>query len=197
MPGFAQDFNHPWFHGHYNQVKHTPDYVIWDLSIDHIQCANPTPRTNRFLVDPAVKDVDLNKDYAKSGFDQGHVDAAQDNSCNPQREAECFYFSNMVPQVPNLNRGTYKAWEEWTRHEVTVKGVTLHIVGGPLGVLQAFGPHHVVAPQFSWVAVRENGQWSCWIFPNQPDVNRFSFVHYAVSLSTLDQQTGLKIEDLK
>lgn len=197
LSGFSQTFSHPWFHGFYDVTKHTPQYVVWDLSLDHIQCVHRTARTNNFRQDPQVKDRDLNSDYAAEGFDKGHVSAAQDNACDPVRESECFYFSNMVPQRPNLNRGTYKAWEEWSRKEVVTKKITLHIVGGPLGTLMTIGKDKVVAPQYSWVAVLEGSVWTCYLFPNTDTVDKFPFTHYAVDLQVLDKLLGFQIENLK
>ncbi len=45
---------------------------------------------------------------------------AEDNRCDKQGMDESFYFSNMTPQVPQLNRGVWKSLETEVREAAAV-----------------------------------------------------------------------------
>lgn len=51
------------------------------------------------------------KDYAGSGYDQGHLANAADWAFDCQKDEKTFRFYNCLPQTPNLNRGVWKRWE--------------------------------------------------------------------------------------
>lgn len=58
-----------------------------------------------------------NKDYAKSGFDKGHLVPAEDFAYDSYKESLTFSFYNCFPQHPKLNRGAWKVWEATIRTE--------------------------------------------------------------------------------
>jgi endonuclease G len=75
-----------------------------------------TKRTNRFKRDPDVSSGSaLPADYAKSGYDKGHLCPAADMKWNAKAMDETFYMSNMSPQEPGFNRGIWKELEEQVR----------------------------------------------------------------------------------
>ncbi|WP_131798045.1 DNA/RNA non-specific endonuclease, partial [Enterobacter roggenkampii] len=51
------------------------------------------------------------KDYAKSGYDMGHMTAAGDAG-TAQEQLETFSLANMTPQLPDLNRKAWRLMEE-------------------------------------------------------------------------------------
>lgn len=55
------------------------------------------------------------KDYARSGYDRGHLAPAGDFTIDPALKEETFFLSNMAPQVPEFNRGIWKSIEGYTR----------------------------------------------------------------------------------
>ncbi|MEB0284833.1 DNA/RNA non-specific endonuclease, partial [Sphingomonas sp. 10B4] len=83
------------------------DSVSWDLIPGQLLCNKHFARTNKFTADPKINGTALSSDYKKSGYDQGHQMPAQDNTCDSIGQVECFFFSNMVPQTPELNRITW------------------------------------------------------------------------------------------
>lgn len=56
-----------------------------------------------------------NKDYAKKGFDKGHMADAQDFAYDSTRMSETFTYYNCAPQTPQLNRGIWKTYEGRSR----------------------------------------------------------------------------------
>ncbi len=55
------------------------------------------------------------KDYAKSGYDEGHMANAEDFAFDCPKEESTFRFFNAVPQTPENNRGIWKHYETETR----------------------------------------------------------------------------------
>jgi endonuclease G len=56
-----------------------------------------------------------NKDYARSGYDRGHLVPAEDFAYSDSLQAITFSYYNCVPQTPRLNRGKWKVYEEQVR----------------------------------------------------------------------------------
>jgi DNA/RNA endonuclease G (NUC1) len=58
-----------------------------------------------------------NSDYAKSGYDRGHLVNAEDFAYDYRKEALTFSYYNCFPQTKRLNRGSWKVWENTIRGE--------------------------------------------------------------------------------
>lgn len=74
-------------------------------------------RFNVFTYDPSV-DMSYqinNKSYRGSGYDRGHLYSNDDGNYDQQASKRTFYFTNIIPQTPELNRGTWKMLEEEIR----------------------------------------------------------------------------------
>ena len=92
------------------------------------------PRSNGFMADaslPKGSRAELT-DYAKSGYDIGHVAPNADMSSFDQFEKESFLLTNMFPQKPGLNRGIWKLLETSVRGWATQLGHPLVVYAGPI-----------------------------------------------------------------
>lgn len=69
------------------------------------------------------------KDYAGSGYDQGHLANAADWAFDCQKDEKTFRFYNALPQTPNLNRGIWKRWETELRKKSQTDSLLI-ICGG-------------------------------------------------------------------
>ena len=101
----------------FSKSKKYPVLVEWWVTTAKIKCSNPTKRGDKFIPDPKLPvESNIGGDYVGSGFDRGHLAPAADQQClGATVMAESFYFTNMVPQYPGLNRGQWKALEDYTR----------------------------------------------------------------------------------
>ena len=109
------------------------------------------PRSNGFMADaflPKGMRAEIS-DYAKSGYDIGHVAPNADMSSFDQFEKESFLLTNMFPQMPGLNRGIWKLLETSVRGWTTQLGHPLVVYAGPIygpgdktiGLNQVVVPH--------------------------------------------------------
>jgi endonuclease G, mitochondrial len=109
--------HHEYYSTTFSKSKHFPVVVKYWLTKAMIDCKHRYKRTNKFKPDPLIPEfTNLDKDYKKSGYDRGHQMDAFDCGCDSMAMAESFYYSNVAPQLPSLNRGIWKKLEEYTRN---------------------------------------------------------------------------------
>ncbi len=63
---------------------------------------------------------------------------------------ESFYYSNMCPQTPKLNRGIWKKLENYTRGLVGEDDSVLVWCGSVAKSGRTIGPDDVVVPDYCW-----------------------------------------------
>jgi len=101
---------HKYYSTTFSKSKHFPVVVKYWLTKAMLDCEHRYKRSNKFKPDPSIPEyTNLNKDYKKSGYDRGHQMDAYDCGCDSIAMAESFYYSNVAPQVPTLNRGNWKS----------------------------------------------------------------------------------------
>ncbi|HSY62585.1 MAG TPA: DNA/RNA non-specific endonuclease [Cytophaga sp.] len=182
------------FHTAWSHSAKYPVKVYWHLTADMLDCVNPNVRNERdFGPDPQLpNETQLNSDYAKSGYDRGHNFDAADSKCsNPEIYLHCWYFTNIAPQTPHLNRITWKALEAQCRKWAKA-GDDLFIECGSYGKSKTIGPDNVGVPEFCWKIVKhKSGEIDSFLMPNTSDVNQYPFTYYRTDISVIEQKTGL------
>jgi endonuclease G len=182
-------------HGNYESVfsvsKKYPVLVEWVVTRTKLECKNPIKRTDRFLPDPNLKkESDIDADYVKSGFDRGHLSPAADARCNEVHMAESFYFTNMAPQYPGLNRGQWKTLEERTR-TLAIENDSVFVQAGCVGEVSRI--KRVAVPTHCWKVIRVKNQTEAYVFPNIPERSK-SFELHKVSTDSVRALTKLPIK---
>lgn len=99
----------------YNYKTKVANYVL--ERIEPSGSNNRFARTDNFREDEEIPEEFRStlKDYANSGYDRGHLAPAKDFSANQTMMSESFLLSNMMPQLPSINRGVWKSIEENVR----------------------------------------------------------------------------------
>jgi len=88
-------------------------------------------RINGFRPDSRVKNSPHTALYDKTGFDRGHMVAAED-AATDQQMYDTFFLTNVVPQDPTLNRGEWKKMEAKLRAAAVSSPTTTWIVTIPI-----------------------------------------------------------------
>ena len=146
-PQQEQIIRHTGYTVSYNKELKLPNWVSYELTREETK--GKEKRNNRFIADPLVKGIiATNADYARSGYDKGHMAPDADMKWSPQAMKESFYFSNMCPQHPQLNRRGWKNLEEKIR-DWAIADSAIIIICGPIITKQpkTIGKNKVAVPQ--------------------------------------------------
>lgn len=144
----------------YSPALRIPQSVDWVLRRSDIGSSKREPSW-RFAEDTRVpKPRACHSDYNRSGFDRGHMVPAADRSTTISAMRSTFIMTNVCPQVPSLNRGSWKRLEDGCR-AIAKQGQALHIHVDALfwqADTQRIGrdsvavPHAFVKSVYSWPA---------------------------------------------
>jgi endonuclease G len=156
---------------HDNQAK-IPTWVTWHVTPQTVNGC--WPRTNAFVADaslPANKRSDP-KDYAGSGYDQGHLANDAHQSWDQQVEYESFLMTNMSPQLPGLNRGIWKLLETATGAWTYSRQHTMVVYAGNIyntATAKKIGAGQVVVPDmlFKIVIDQNTNEVLAFLFPHK------------------------------
>jgi endonuclease G len=135
-------------------ITRTPLWSAEHLTRSNIDAARTLSRENSFHPEPALLisgRAEL-KDYARSGFDRGHMSPNGDMA-NRTSQYESFSLANMIPQNPQNNRHVWAEIESAVRR-LAEKDGELYVITGPafLGQdLQKIG--NVLVPTYIYKVV--------------------------------------------
>lgn len=173
-----------YFLEHDNKAK-IPQWVSYVLAPE--KAVGCEKRVNAFAPDrflPVDKRAEM-KDYAKSGYDIGHIANSADMSWDLTVARESFILSNMAPQDPRFNRGIWKKLEDQTRAWAVERNHKILITAGPIYNREQdkmIGANYVTVP---------NGFYKILIDLETNDVLIFLFKHEAAKGSLNQHITSL------
>lgn len=177
----------------YNETHEQAKWVAYCLTKKETE--GLFERSDHFIEDPSVLTGTANNtDYAKSGYDRGHLAPAADMRWSEIAMDESFYYSNMSPQLPAFNRGIWKKLEEQVR-EWAIAMDSILIVTGPILTesLPTIGINKVSIPKYYYKAILDfKGSHSkaiAFVMPNQG--SKEPLMSFAVSIDALEKLTGI------
>jgi endonuclease G, mitochondrial len=171
-----------------------PAWVAY--SIDRDSAVGCEMRHGRFMPDlsiPSQYRADP-RDYARSGYDMGHMAPAADMAWDAEVQAESFIMTNIAPQTPNLNRGAWKLLETHVR-AWSLEGRRLTVYMGAIWSRDSarIGSGVTVPDQFfKIVADIDSGEHLAFIMPNAQKVPT-NLRSHLISVAELEKRSGLTI----
>ena len=167
--------------------------------MEHITPAaisGPAQRRDDFREDPAVSAQCRSRlqDYAGNPYDRGHMSAAAGNTQNDQIMSESFFLSNMVPQVPNNNRGIWRILEMQIRDQVVQSGQSLHVISGAIfaqGHITIGAGVAVPTHLYKVIINRQTGDITAYLLPNSA-LPVADLPKYKTTLQSVEQATGMR-----
>ncbi len=117
----------------YNNAKGTANWVSWHLSeawtgdVERCNCF----KSDRTLPSSFYKPT--SSDYTNTGFDRGHICPSADRNGSEASNENTYYMSNIAPQAPNNNRGSWANFEAYLR-TLILDGNEIHIISGVYGI---------------------------------------------------------------
>jgi len=186
----------------YSPEKRVPNWVAWQLDRAHLGHVH---RQNDFRADlalPARFYRVKESDYQHSGYDRGHMCPSADRRASAQDNSQTFLFTNVQPQLHELNAGPWEQLERYARQRAQ-SGALLYVVAG--GVFSApFSTigNRVAVPtaNFKIIVVLEQGQGPsdvdeqtevlAVLMPNQRGVSEHPWTEYATTVDAIEQASG-------
>jgi endonuclease G len=166
-------------------------------------------RTNDFRPDPLIKTGSaIDEDYAKKiktsdgktktegfGYDRGHLAPSADFRYSKKALSESYYYSNMSPQTPGLNRGRWADLEDAMRSACIDHKTPLFVVTG--GVLKndlpklSEGVNKVSVPNhyFKVILDLEHNEAIGFIMPNSKCEHPLRY--YVCTVDSVEKLTGI------
>jgi len=168
-----------------------------------------TTRTNDFRIDESVSSGSSEEadyflktkvsgdkwDYDGYGYDRGHLAPSADFRWNQKALSESYFYSNMTPQHPDFNRGTWAELESYIRDYAIENQVDLYVVTGPIlndelpKVERSVNGMSLPAYHYKVVLDMENGRAIGFLMPNEACEK--SIEAYSVSIDEVEERTGL------
>jgi endonuclease G, mitochondrial len=195
----------------YNKNKGIANWVSWHLST---AWKGPTERQNDFRPDPNLPQNWYEvtpSDYARTGFDRGHLCPSDDRDGTLEDNQETFFMTNMTPQAPDHNRGIWKTLEDFGR-TLTQQGNEVYIIAGTIGeggtgtngFAKTIGKNdNITVPASLWkiivvlpvgtndvLRINENTRIIAVNIPNDNSIGTNSWKNYRVSVDELERLTG-------
>lgn len=179
----------------YNTSMGIPNWVAYELTRSEAT-SNKAKRKDRFKPDPKVIGKSAhNSDYKGSGYDKGHMAPAADMKWNQTVMDQSFYFSNICPQAPGLNRGAWKELEEEIR-QWAIRDSAIVIICGPLFTQEPirYIPETTVAIPDAYFKVvcspyTEQERGIAFVFPNTKASKHPR--NYVVTIDSVEKMTGM------
>ncbi len=199
LPSMTKD--HEYVHHHYFDLSYSEkheeaEWVAYVITRDRLN-GPKQHRYDYFDVDPNIPGGSAqHHDYSGSGYTRGHLAAAADMAFDPIAEQECFYMSNMTPQVKQFNDGIWRELEEdvrdWGRRFKKV-----YIVTGPVlttGIIGRIGKTSKVSvPSLYYKVILDADQPELkgigFIIPNA--LSDLPLGNFMVSIDSIEHLTGI------
>lgn len=202
----------PQFTLSFNRGRGIANWVSWHLDQTW---RGDAPRSKTFRPDPdlpAGYSTVRSADYERTGFDRGHLCPSEDRDNTSEANAATFVLSNVVPQAPNLNRGVWKAVEDYARKQLDtgnevyiMAGVTGTGGSGEQGEASSLANGKITVPAYCWkvLLILPNGDNDLQrinadtravavLMPNQQSASGQSWTNYRLTVGELEQRTGLR-----
>ncbi len=155
-------------------------------------------RTNDFRRDSLIAaDMPDKIDYFNTGYDRGHLAPSADFRWSRRALSESYFYSNISPQKPELNRGKWSQMEDFLRHYVIYTGHPIFVVtGGILSdtIKRTIGVNKKikVPPYLYKIAVDLKASPPRAIaFMMLNGTNTKPFTSYTITIDSLEKLTGI------
>ena len=188
----------------YNE-KHEQAQWVSHIILPDVEEGNVS-RTNNFRKDKLVTSGTASKaDYWYSGYDRGHLAPSADFRWSKTALSESYFYSNMAPQLPELNRERWAELENAIREYVIENKIQVYVVTG--GILHDSLPvmrnqdreNEVSIPNLFYKVILDNSNHRGIGFVMPNGICDYPIMSYAISIDSVEVLTGInffsKIKD--
>ncbi len=165
-----------------------------DFRMDESASCGSTFEADYFL---KTQNADGTTKYDGFGYDRGHLAPSADFRWSASALSESYYYSNMTPQHPDFNRGSWASLEGLLRKIVEQEKKQFYILTGP--ILSEDLPfieksvNKLKIPELHYKIIvdasAENPRGMAFLMPNKKCEDRLSA--YVISIDSLEKLTGI------
>jgi len=182
----------------YEQAKWVAHVVIPDVIQGNEGRSNDFKPDDKIKTGSAVEAdyfLRIYKPDSTFAYDRGHLAPSADFRYSKKALSESYLYSNMSPQVAELNRGRWAELEDAIRQYVTRNKIQVYVVSG--GVLKPGlpkierGVNKVSIPEYYFKVAMdpENQRAIGFVMPNK--ACEYPVMHYACSIDSIEAITGI------
>lgn len=175
-----------------------PEWAAYTMTAEMVK-VSVAERNSAFRPDKEVPNCPSTSEYTNSGYDRGHMVAAEDMNFDETAMYESFFMTNVSPQDPALNRGVWKSLEDKARKWATANK-KIHIVVGPIlpkrssSTLTYIGSNgDILVPKKYFKIILDDSEPSrkaiAFMFDNVEGTR--SLKEYACTIDAVEAATGL------
>ncbi len=182
---------------HFNRLRHVPNYVAYRLKGATMEEKPASSYSGPFLAADSVTGCPSPQDYAKSGYQRGHMAPAADMKWSADALKDSYVMLNICPQREELNAGAWRRLEEKVR-EWAQRDRELVVITGPIWKGErplspsAIGKGKVAVPTHFFKVVAapyaRPMRAIAFVMPNADVAD--AITHYAVSVDEVERLTG-------
>lgn len=181
---------------HYLLPLKASEFVVEKINLEDV--TGSATRRDDFRADPQVAAeyrAELS-DYVGAGYDRGHLSPAAANTRTVEIMSESFLLTNMVPQVPNLNRGIWLRLELRVRNWVRDHNKDIYVVNGAVygdGFLSVGNGVAVPTHMFKVIVDAAENKGIAFYFPNDLELRipQRELPNYAMSIRDVEALAGI------
>ena len=179
----------------YDEARQNPAWVAYLLEYE--ANADTVKRPHGFKTDLRTSAKVAHQDYTNTGYDRGHMapNYAIGRSHGAKAQIETFLMSNIVPQMPELNRGPWKELEQRIANDYLERFNELWIITGPIYSEQSqrLAAGVVVPSSFFKILVDvvESGSVRVMAFEMPQQVGDDGLRAWLTSVDAIESKTGL------
>lgn len=186
----------------YSPEKRVSNWVAWQLDRKHLGHVRRRDDFRADLALPARFYRVKESDYLHSGYDRGHLCPSADRQDSAEDNSQTFLFTNIVPQLHELNAGPWEQLESYARARAQA-GALLYIVAGGLfsapfptignGVAvpaATFKIMVILSPGQGAGDVNEDTELIAVLMPNQRGVSDREWTEYTTTVDAIEQASG-------
>ena len=186
----------------FNARRQVPNWVAWMLVPEDLGAA---PRSGAFhadeLLPPGVPGP-RPRDYARSGFERGHMCPAGDRTATEAANEETFVMTNMQPQRHALNAGPWEGLERFERGLAAAGQQVFVVAGGVFDDQPETLASGIAVPRatFKIIVALERGEDApdvttstttyAVLMPNSAGVAGTRWFEHLVSIDEIERQSG-------
>jgi len=190
----------------FSYTYNLPRYVFNLLTVDQLvsnENRPPVKRSSSFYPFTLPKGTlsATNADYRKSGYDRGHMVPAGDYVWNKELKDETFYYVNINPQIPTLNRGIWANLENRIRDKILKLSADAYVVTGVIfnpEYREQIGPNRMCVPVafFKIAYFEKQKQMFAFMFDNTIERYDGDITEFQVTVDFIEQIAGEDFFDL-